>query len=134
MSSPKKTISRVFYGFLIILFALYILFQAKNLLIGPVISIDEPKDGATLTYEVITVKGTAKNVSYIYLDNKQIYVDTDGHFNEKLIAPAGYSIIELSAQDKFGRKTKKFIRIVLQKSKVEIPPLETATTTNNKLP
>lgn len=134
MSSPKKTIARFFYGLIGILFVLYILFQAKNLLIGPVILVEEPKDGVTLTYEVVTIKGTAKNVSYIYLDNKQIFVDAEGHFSEKLIAPPGYSIIELSAQDKFGRKTKKIIRIILQKAKVEIPSLETATTTNSLKP
>ena len=130
MSSPKKTVSRILYIILGILFIGYVLFQAKNLLLGPIITIDEPKDGTTITYEVVTVAGQAKNVAYIYLNNKQIYVDNNGHFSEKLIAPTGYSIIELSAKDKFGRMTRKIIRIILNKQSIEqkIEPVEASST------
>jgi hypothetical protein len=136
MNSHKKNIRRIALFVIFLLLVGYIIFQSKNILLGPIIKVSEPKDGQTMTYEVVTVSGEARNISYIYLNDRQIFVDTLGHFSEKLIAPTGYSIIKLSAQDKFGRKTEKLIRIILEKNGAEKAQIETtkqsATTTNNQ--
>ncbi len=118
MSNPKRTIKGIIFILLALMLAGYVLFQSQNILRGPVVHIDEPLDGATLFYDVVDVKGRAENVAYIYLNGRQIYIDNYGYFNEKLIAPPGYSIIELLAQDKFGRKSQKLLHLIIQKEEL----------------
>ena len=115
MNSGRSTIKLTLIVVVILLLTGYILFQSKNLILGPMISIDEPKNGSTLNYEVVTVKGKAKNIAYIYLNDRQIFVDNLGNFKEKLVAPLGYSLIKLAVKDKFGRVKEKVVEIIVEK-------------------
>ena len=60
---------------------------------------------------LVTVAGTATNIARISLDDRQIFVDKQGNFSEKLLVPPGYTIIKLAAQDKFGRTTEKLVAL-----------------------
>lgn len=89
----------------------YGLFQARNLINGPEISISTPKNGENLASPLITVTGVAENITKISMNDRQIFVDKKGNFAEKLLVPNGYTIIKLAAQDKFGRTTQKLIEL-----------------------
>ncbi len=115
--------------FLSILIVGYVLFQSKNLISGPQISVTEPKDGATLSYNLVTVKGNAQNIAYIHLNDRLIFIDEAGQFSEKLIAPPGYSIIKIEAQDKFGKSIEQFIHVYLPESATTPMSTVPATTT-----
>jgi predicted ATPase len=79
---------------------------------GPVISISEPSNGATLTSSLIEVLGTTKNISSINLNDRQIFINESGAFEEKLLLSPGYNIITFRAEDRFGRKTQKVLELV----------------------
>jgi len=135
--SPKRTLKGIVFIVIAIILALYVLFQSQNILRGPIIDVEEPQNGSTLTYGVVNVRGKAENIAYIYLNGRQIFVDNNGRFDEKLIAPPGYSIIELTAQDKFGRKNKRILQIIVQSEGTEseevtlpLPNATTSTSTN----
>ena len=102
-------ISLVVVIFLLILG--YGLFQARNLIIGPKITVLTPKNGEDLADPLVVVTGVATNITRISLDDRQIFVDKYGNFSEKLLVPSGYTIIKLVAQDKFGRTTEKLIEL-----------------------
>jgi hypothetical protein len=102
-------ISSVVIIFLLILG--YGLFQARNIIIGPKISLATPENGESLSNPLVTIAGLAKNITRISLDDRQIFVDKQGNFSEKLLLPAGYTIIKLAAQDKFGRSTQKLLEL-----------------------
>ena len=89
----------------------YGLFQARNLINGPEISVSTPKNGDNLANPLVAVTGIATNITHISLDDRQIFVDKKGNFSEKLLVPSGYTIIKLAAQDKFGRTTQKLIEL-----------------------
>jgi hypothetical protein len=97
---------------LLVVIAGYSLFQAKNLIIGPVMTIEEPLDGATLPFSLYTVRGSAQNISQISLNDKPIFVNDRGIFQEKLIAPPGYSIIKMTVKDRFGRSKTQHIHLM----------------------
>ena len=130
--NPRKTIGLVLCIGLAGILGLYVLFQAKNLIIGPTITITEPQDGATIPFHVVTISGIARNISEITLNDSPIFIDTKGVFSEKLIVEPGYSIIKVSAKDRFGRKITKLLRIVYNKESVpiETPVLETEVSTS----
>lgn len=113
MDKSPRTYIKIF---LITLFAItltgYVLFQTRNLIIGPVITIDSPKSGASITDPLIEVVGTARNIAHISFNDRVIFVDEEGHFFERLLLSYGYNIITIAGQDKFGRKTEETIEIV----------------------
>ena len=110
-------ISTLSLGILLIMF--YSLFQAKNLILGPRFTIDEPIDGQTLTEEEFTFSGNAHNVSSITLNDSPIFIDENGIFREKLIAPSGYSIMKLEVKDRFGRSKIEYVHLIFKEKTYE---------------
>ncbi len=126
--NPKKFLSILLIVFIVLILSGYALFQAKNLISGPILTITEPRDGETVGYNVVDIKGTARNIASITLNDGPIYVDSAGAFAEKLIVTSGYSIIKLSVADRFGRKKTTLLQLVYntEDERIEMP---TATTT-----
>jgi len=104
----------VFFS-LFILLVLYSLFQARFLILGPNIRITSPLDGARVESPVVELLGVASNISYISVNDRPIFVNEKGDFDEKLIVPVGLSIITMKAKDRFGRETEKVTRVVYNK-------------------
>lgn len=103
----------------IVLFVLaiasYGIFQARDLLEGPAIYLENPKDGTVLNESFIAITGRAENISEITLNDRHIFVDETGHFAEQLLLPEGYTIMTLEARDRFGRTTTETLRLVRTK-------------------
>jgi hypothetical protein len=93
---------------------IYFLFQARGYLFGPKITLDSPLDGETIHNSYFKVKGQALNVSSLSLNGRQIFTDENGNFSESLLLARGYNIIELTAQDKFGRVRKEKREVILE--------------------
>lgn len=92
----------------------YSIFQAHKIITGPTISITSPISGSTIRKEDTVVSGVAKNISFISLNDRPIFIDEKGTFSEKLLLYPGYNIITMKARDKFGASTEKRIEIVYQ--------------------
>lgn len=93
---------------------LFVVFQSRNLIIGPSIEIIEPKTGSTVEDSLIEIKGLARNISEIKLNGRNILIDEEGNFNEKLLLLYGYNIITIEGQDRFKRKEKKILELVFK--------------------
>jgi len=75
---------------------------------GTILTLNYPSNGITLTKSEIDVRGTIKNAAYATLDGRQIFIDENGKFNEKLLLSPGYNVLEIKLKDRFERvKTKK---------------------------
>lgn len=94
----------------------YAFFQARNLIKGPELLVRTPTNGTTTTSSLISLSGTAKNISFISLNDRQIYVDKNGNFDEELILAPGYNVWTLQAKDKFGRIVTKKLELVFSKN------------------
>jgi len=90
----------------------YSIFQAQKIISGPKITVVSPINGATYTTALIEVKGVAKNVSTLMLNDRPLYTDKAGNFSDTLLLNPGYTILKLEAKDKFGSETKKVIEII----------------------
>lgn len=89
----------------------YALFQARNLIQGPVVTITSPLNGAVVTMPLIEVSGIAQNISRIELNNRDIVIDENGHFAEQLLLAPGYTIMSVLARDRFGRTTSRTLEL-----------------------
>lgn len=95
----------------------YGLFNARNLLIGPSIEIYSPPSLEIETEEnTVTIKGRVKNMTYLSLSGRPIFVDTEGLFEEKLLLSPGFNIIEIRAKDRFKKEIAKTIKIYYKQS------------------
>ncbi len=108
-----KLILKVLVIGIFVLFIIgYGLFQAKKIITGPEIVINSPVSGSTVYKSETVITGMANNISAISLNDRSIYIDESGNFNEKLMLYPGYNIIKLKAQDKFGATVQKDIELV----------------------
>lgn len=105
---------KVLLFLLFFIIASYSLFQAQKLIKGPQINVFSPLNGATYKQTLIEVEGTAKNVAYLNMNDKQIYTDKNGYFKEKILLSPGYNIIKLDARDKFKKYAEKRLEIILK--------------------
>lgn len=99
---------------LVVVFFFYAFFKAQTFLTGPKIEIEFPKNGEVVQNSDLEIAGTAKNISLLYLNGRQIFVDNQSRFKENLLLAKGYNIIEISAKDKFSREIKELREIVLK--------------------
>lgn len=114
-----RTLFRPRYAVLVIFFllvVLYTLYQARALILGPRISIENPIDGATVNSPVVTIEGWARDTAWLNLNGRQIFTDESGSWSEKLIVQEGVSIMTVHAQDRFGRETEERLHIVFKQS------------------
>lgn len=103
------------YGIIVflVLFLGYAIFEAKKLLSGPSLTILEPKNGQSFTTQNNTIRGTVSNASFIKLNDRQIFVDKNGIFEEPLTLLSGYNILRVEVEDKFGKKVQKELKLFL---------------------
>ncbi len=87
------------------IFSFYLVFQARFLIAGPQIVLENEPPTQNNT-RVIELKGTARNITHLWLNDRPIYTNEDGEFNEALVIENGYTITTLRAKDRYDRETQ----------------------------
>ena len=105
---------RLIIIFLSVVFTVYVLFQARFLILGPQIWVTTPRDGDVVTSPVVDVSGRARNAAWLSLNGRQIFTDEKGLWSEKLLVSPGVSIMTLRARDRFGRESEETVRIIFE--------------------
>ena len=100
-------------GLLIFSVITYTAWQLRQVVSGPSLTITTPENHSTPSEPLITVTGHADQIDFLYLNGRQIFTDEDGRFSEKLLALAGYNVLELKGKDKFGRQTTEMVEFVI---------------------
>ncbi len=95
----------------VLLLIVYGVFNARKLIEGPQIEVFEPTSGVEMRTNPISIKGVAKNITFLSLNEKPIAIDTAGIFEEKLLLSPGYNTIRIYAKDRFKQDTVKEIKI-----------------------
>jgi hypothetical protein len=100
-TTVRVILSLVLLGVLL----LYVVWQARFLLTGPVIVLrDEPPQHSN--ERIVTLSGAARNITSITLNGRQIFTDPHGEFKEALVLENGYTIATIAATDRYGRTTE----------------------------
>lgn len=112
LDSPRAYLGAVSAALFILAIVGYTIFEARYLILGPTIRITEPVKLITEVSSPTTIAGNAKNLVRISLNDRPIFVDESGNFNEKLLLQEGYTIMRITAEDRFGRKTSTLLHFV----------------------
>ncbi len=111
-NEPKRIDAKKILWILpILIFVAYGIFNARNFIFGPSIEVVEPEANLLSENRLISIKGFAKNTSFLKLNNRSIFTDKEGYFNEKLLLNNGYNIIQIVGRDRFRNETKKEFRV-----------------------
>ena len=94
----------------------YALLQAHNLLLGPMLTVSEPRDGSSIssTTPLVLVSGHVKNISSLTLNGSKIFTESDGRFARNIALNIGYNVVTLEARDKFDKVVKKSLQLIYQ--------------------
>lgn len=120
MTNLKPTLKIFLITTVIVIIASYAYYKTKDFLSGPIITVSSPENGATMYDSFVEIAGVAKNVSYLSIDDRQIFTNEEGDFMEKLLLFRGYNIISIKASDKFDRKIEETLEIIYKAPIVEI--------------
>ncbi|OHA58977.1 MAG: hypothetical protein A2571_01205 [Candidatus Vogelbacteria bacterium RIFOXYD1_FULL_44_32] len=101
-------------GVVLLICIIYAGFKMTALIKGPAIEILSPTAGNIYASELVVVKGKVERITKIYMNDRQIFTDNEGHFSEPLLLFSGYNILTLKATDAFGRKVSKQIELIYQ--------------------
>ncbi|MEZ4103748.1 MAG: hypothetical protein R3B60_00490 [Candidatus Paceibacterota bacterium] len=93
------------YIVVIAIFSVYVVFQARFIITGPQITINTELPTQN-TSRVIELSGTTKNITHLWLNDRQIFTDEKGNFKENLVLENGHTITTLKAKDRYGRETE----------------------------
>jgi hypothetical protein len=68
------------------------------------------------TSPLIEIKGNAKNATYLSLNGREIFINKEGEFSEKVALLPGLSVVTIDAQDKFGKSAEKKFEVMYEES------------------
>lgn len=106
---PRLTLRTILLAaiglFLGCLVLVYVIYQARFLILGPMIELTDTNPSKN-NQQIITLTGTARNITRLWLNDRLIYTDQAGNFNEALLLENGYTIATLRAEDRYGRMTR----------------------------
>jgi hypothetical protein len=77
--------------------------ESSRLVSGPVIIVSSPENGISTTSLFVIISGTISNSASTTMNDRQIFIDSSGHFEEKATLATGLNRIKLFAEDRFGK-------------------------------
>lgn len=89
-----------FFTFILI----YGFFTTKEWILGINIKNLNITDNQTFTENPVKITGNAENASYISINDREIFIQKNGDFEEYVALLPGYNILEVKAKDKFGNE------------------------------
>lgn len=110
----RSLTGRFLLGAFLIAVLSYGLFEARRYLAGPELVIETPAQGALLHGGAVEVRGIARNISFISLNDRQIYVDETGAFSETITPPPGYTVVTVAVRDRFNRERTEMRSLIVE--------------------
>lgn len=110
----KRYVIVLLVGGGLLLVGFYFVYQLRDWILLPELTIDVPADGVSLKGPDIVVEGNATPGVRLTVNGVLTYNEETGRFHTILLFPAGLQVIEVVAENRFGR-----IRSVLRQIVVE---------------
>lgn len=129
MNNKWKRAGMIFGIFVALFIIIFVFYRSIDLIRGPVLELNEPKNGSVYSFPVIDVRGAVKNVTDVSLNGRQILINKNGFFNEKYILSEGLNKISIVINDRFDRKKENIFDVILKSSL----PTQTGTSTDKKI-
>lgn len=87
----------------------YVIWGTKDLVLGIRIRDVTIKENDS---DILDISGNARNAVKITLNGREISVDKEGEWHETIALLSGYNLIEIHAEDKFGKEDEKTYQLI----------------------
>jgi hypothetical protein len=114
MSNSRPRLGRVALIFGVVILIGYGLFEARRYLTGPVIVIESPAPYEEVAGPSVTIRGHGENLSFLYINGEQAYLDEEGRLAWVYAPPLGYTVLIARAEDRFGRAREVRVPFVIK--------------------
>ncbi|TSC68218.1 MAG: hypothetical protein G01um101456_724 [Parcubacteria group bacterium Gr01-1014_56] len=104
---------RILWVIVIVAVLGYGLFEARRIIGGPTVTIDAPINGSATSSTTVAISGSARNISFLTINDAPAFTDESGRFSERLSPPPGYAIFTVAATDRFGRRAIAHVHITI---------------------
>jgi hypothetical protein len=108
----QKKIGQLLLYFLIIVAIVYGLFRAYPLIVGPSVDVFTPIDDDIVASTTFKISGKATRAKTIEIQGRLVPINTEGFFDEILVADYPYTDIIIRATDFYGKSITKMIRVI----------------------
>ncbi len=99
---------------------LYAILNTRLISQGIDLSINGIENGKIYEEGTLEITGNAKRAKHVLVNGREINLNQEGTFTDFLVLLPGYNIITISAEDKFGKITKKTFDIVRKEEVISL--------------
>lgn len=92
----------------------YSLHTMRDYVFGVNLQIYGISDGQTLTEPKVSLRGNAKNLKALTVNDRMIGIAHDGTFKDNILLLPGYNIVSIKGDDKFGNTIEKNYHVFLK--------------------
>ena len=108
----KKIISNiVIFGFFLFII-IYGISKTRLISQGVNLSVEGIENGKLYETGILEIKGNALRAKHLLINGRELNINQEGDFLDSLVLSPGYNIITISAEDKFGKVTKKVYEVM----------------------
>ena len=108
----KKTLKIGLVSILFLFIVVFGFFNSRDLIFGVKIKNVNLQDNLKVSESVFEITGTAKNAVKLSLNGREISIDQKGNFDETIALLSGYNLVNIKAQDKFGKIDEKNYKVI----------------------
>lgn len=98
---------------LVLLVSVYTFFRAGSFIFGPEIVVFSPVEHQ-ISSPMLTITGTVAHATYFSINDRRVWPDKDGFFEETLVLSTGYTIVKLYAHNRQRRERIIFLPLYIQ--------------------
>lgn len=111
--TPQRIRSLIIFFIVLILFS-YLGWQLNQIYKAPDFIIYEPTGNLVITQNFIIIKGKTEKEARVYINEKEIFLDSNGEFSATLDLQKGLNLIKLTATKKRSAENTVYREILVQ--------------------
>lgn len=107
-----KTIKTTLLVLLFVFIAGYTVFNTKLIIRGVNLVVLGIENGESYKKGSLDITGNANKARHLLVNGRELNITQEGDFSDTLVLLPGYNIITVSAEDRFGKITKKTFEVI----------------------
>jgi transcriptional regulator with XRE-family HTH domain len=95
-------------------FLLFFGFRLMKFVGTPDFTLEEPRNGMEFTEPVVLVRGRVEKESSLTVNGRELKIDEQGRFDEKIELAPGVHVLEFIVKNRFGKITKETRSVIIK--------------------
>lgn len=92
----------------------YLIFQVSKIFVNPYLEVTVPHKDLVVTDNFVELRGVTEKEATVYINDKEIYTDSNGYFQITLDLNQGINLIKISSKKKHSKESVIFREILVK--------------------